>query len=105
MKKFEELKGKEVQLHVRFKNDRKDYFFHGQITEVNTTSDKIWIDDMILGRIWFWRSQIMDFRPLEYHDYLKLASKSERARLKMKLGQAEIKAIDTAKDIRKKLFG
>lgn len=92
-----------MQLHVRFKNDRKDYFFHGQVLDLQ--GDKIWIDDMVLGRIWFWRSQIHDFRELEYHDYLKLASKSERARLKMKVMQTGIKAVDTVKDIKNKLVG
>lgn len=105
MKQFEDLKGKDVQLVVRFKNDRKDYFYHGEVVEVDKTRDKIWIDDMIAGKIWFWRNQIQDFRVMEYHDYLKLTPKSERARVRMKLMQADMRVVDTAKDIKKKLFG
>ena len=103
--KFEDLKGKEMQLTIRFKGDSRNYFYHGQVIDVDKNHDKIWIDDMILGRIWFWRSQVYSFRELEYHDYLKLAPKSERARLKMKLGQAEMKASESLSDIKKKLLG
>jgi len=105
MKQFEDLKGKDVQLTVRFKNDARNYFYHGEVTEVDKTRDRIWIDDMILGRIWFWRSQIHNCRELEYHDYLNLAPKSERARVRMKLKQADMRVIDTAKAIKDKLTG
>ena len=100
---FEDLKEKDVQLVVKFKNDRRDYFYHGKVLEV--TPEKVWLDDMIIGRVWFFRSQIYNFRTLEYHDLVKLAPKSERARIKFKLAQADDKIIDAGKKAVKFLKG